>query len=141
MCVPLAKFSSKSQCFSISQVFMTPAYRYQQHFLIFNSAKTPVAVVVLSRLCFEVYDVARLMKCWYSELAISKSSVIQGSKYIRHVGDFCMRCCTCLNYFGCLLSDSFTRFNSMLLFCYKVSFARFFVPVHSSSKFFRVNLM
>ena len=136
MCVPLAKFSSKSQCFSISQVFMTPAYRYQQPFLIFNSAKTPVAVVVLSRLCFEVYDVARLMKCWYSELAISKSSVIQGSKYIRHVGDFCMRCCTCLNYFGCLLSDSLTRFNSCCFLYYEVSFERFSFQFISVPSFF-----
>ena len=102
--------------------------------------RPPVAVVVLSRLCFEVYDVARLMKCWYSELAISKSSVIQGSKYIRHVGDFCMRCCTCLNYFSCLLSDPLTRFNSCCFFVLRLvlwGFSFQFIPVPS----FLVNLL
>ena len=76
MCVPFAEFSSESLCFSISQVYMTPPYIYQQPFLNCYSSETPVALL---RFCFEVYDVARLMKCWYSELAISKSSVIQGS--------------------------------------------------------------
>ena len=92
------------------------------------------------RFSFEFYDVARLIKCCYSELAISKSSVMQGSVDISDM--FAISACSALlNYLGCLLSDSLTRFDSCCFVYYNVGFEMFSLMFNPAPTFLKVTLM
>ena len=70
-------------------------------FLIVNSAKTPVALLG----CWG-FVLRSMVKCWYSELAISKSGVIQGSVNISDM----------LAIFAC----SGVHFLTILVVCYLI---------------------
>ena len=92
----------------------------------FQFCKDPHCVVGLSKFCFEIYDVARLMKCWYSELVLSKRSVIQGSVNISDMLVISARNAVhvLIILVVCYLIHSLDS-THVAFFCYKVSFARF----------------